>query len=365
MNKKTFIILSCVIIALLLLVFVLKNNTNKDQVNTNNIKIGYIGPLTGQLAGTIGIPHKEGLELGAKDYGLNVVFEDDQGDKKNSVNAVNKLLMEKTNILVCPMSGGSFAIAPVVAEKNALLISTGANPNIAAINENTFRFFINTKDEAVLITSYIKDNLPNTKTIGVIYRNDEYGISGKEAIEKESVVRGINVVGSEAFEINTTDIKTHILKIVSKKPDAFFIGGVGPEIQNSLKTLRDLGYEGKIFTNMNGGDPSISQELRDGLYFTDFNFDENNSSIKEFADRIRKEFNREQVFANIPLEYSVAQIIKTVSDECADDISCWKKTLVEKEFETILGKIKFDAQGDASSKVLLKQYTNNTFVIVK
>src|SRR3546814_18156114 len=57
---------------------------------------------------------------------------------------------------------------------------------------------------------------------------------------------GGKVVGADQTQLGTTDYSSFILKIVSAKPDAIYIGLGGSDMTNFLKQFHKMGLTGKI-----------------------------------------------------------------------------------------------------------------------
>ena len=376
MNKATKTILGLVILIIIVLAIYLgigKKTTPTTSTTKEPIKIGFIGPLTGGAAAGIGIPHQRGFMIGIDDrrkegINLDVVFEDDQGDKTKAVTIAQQLLATDKNIkiLVSPLSGVSFALAPIAKENKVILFSTGANPNIAKTNENTFRLFINTNQEAKIMAEYAKNDL-NLKSAAILYMNDDFAISERDAVKREFESRGINIIKEEAFEINATDVKTQVTKILTANPEAIIFAGYGSGLVTAIKTVREFGYKGVYFSGLNAAYPPLSTDLinlTEGMYITDFNFDIEDLKIKEFVNEFKNRFGVDRVYPNSALEYAVTEIIGEVIKECKDNIECIKNKLSYGKFNTILGEIVFKDR-DASPPVILKQIVNGKEVIVK
>mgnify|MGYP000748817361 CR=1 FL=1 len=219
----------------------------------------------------------------------------------------------------------------------------------------------------VIINTSLKNNL-KLNTVAILYQNDEFGISERDAIKREFEKRGIDIIQEEAYEIGANDVRSQVTKIISKKPDAIIFTGFGSGLVTAIKTVREFNFEGILFSDLNAAYPPLSTDLvnlTEGMYITDFKFDRNDPKIKKFISEFHNEFGNIRVYPNSALEYSAAQIIGQLIKKCGSNINCMKKEVYLSEFDTVLGNVVFDKDGNAIAPVILKQIVNGQEVIVK
>ena len=362
--KKT--IISIGLIAIIILGIFLAGCKESNEMTESNeeskIGIAYLGPLTGPLAGSIGIPHMNGLKVAeeTKESNIEIFYEDDQADTKNSVSITYNLMSTKENLkfLISPLSSVSFALAPIAESNNRIMFSTGANPKIPEINENTFRFFLKTSEEGKALAEFAEKNLEIEK-IGILYQNDEFGMAEKDAFKQEFSKRGIETLIEEAYTSGDKDVKTQVDKILSKEPDAIILTGFNIGIATGLKDILEKNYEGILMGGLNTGYLSDDTKIySEGVYFTDFKFDKENPKVNEFITTYKKLFEVDEVYANSAIEYCVFEIIQQTTQKCGEDIECIKNDLMTSEFETLLGKVKLGEERDAVIPVVVKYIEN-------
>ena len=131
MVRNKFLFLGIIIISLLLIYGCSYKNVNS---NTKNIKIGLILPLTGDIA-KFGEGMLNAAELARNDSDKNVtlIVEDDKScDQKESVTAINKLiLVDKVKAVVGSVCSHSMlAISPIAENNHIILISPSATSQI-------------------------------------------------------------------------------------------------------------------------------------------------------------------------------------------------------------------------------------------
>ncbi len=138
MSRKLGIIIGVVAVVIVVLVLAVVSNRG----GTDEITVGWIGPLSGQYA-SYGKQVKAGTEIAVEEVNaaggidgrtLVVVYEDDQLDPKKGVAAFNKLVSVNGVPVVIQAAGSNvmLAQAPVAERKQVVLISpTCTSPAIS------------------------------------------------------------------------------------------------------------------------------------------------------------------------------------------------------------------------------------------
>ncbi|MBL8304132.1 MAG: ABC transporter substrate-binding protein, partial [Ideonella sp.] len=108
------------------------------------VKIGYSGPLSGGAAlygknvldgMTMAAAeiNAAGFEVGGKKYKLEIVALDDKyNPSETAINAQRLVQEHKTPAILCPHSGGSFAVQTTNEQQKVLLLSYTSVPQVTA-----------------------------------------------------------------------------------------------------------------------------------------------------------------------------------------------------------------------------------------
>jgi branched-chain amino acid transport system substrate-binding protein len=87
------------------------------------------------------------------------------------------------------------------------------------------------------------------KRVGYIGFTDSWGDQNYNALAQLATAKGITVLTGERYNRVDTSVTAQVLKILAANPDAVFIGASGsPAVLPNL-TLRDNGYEGRIYNS--------------------------------------------------------------------------------------------------------------------
>lgn len=107
--------------------------------------------------------------------------------------------------------------------------------------------------------------------IGVLYQDDSYGRSGLAGVERALNRRGLQLAGTGTYLRNTTAVKTALLALNSRKPEAIIV--VGAYLPSAVFTqwARKLGVEALILNVSFVGSYALANAVGpagDGVYIT-------------------------------------------------------------------------------------------------
>ena len=267
--------------------------------------IGGSGPLTGGAA-LYGTAVKNGGKVavdeinkngGINGYQVKWVFEDDEHDAEKAVNAYNTLKDQGLQMMVgTTTSGPCLAVAAETEKDNMFEITpSGSTPDITK-PANVFRLCFSDTAQGTKSADYIADNKLATK-VGVIYdSSDTYSSGIYETFAKEAEVKGLEIVGAEAFTSeNKTDFKTQLQKLKDGGAELVFLPFYYTEASLVLKQANEMGWAPKFF-GCDGMDgildlPDFDKSLAEGLMLlTPFAADAQDEQTQNFVKAYKDEF---------------------------------------------------------------------------
>lgn len=217
----------------------------------NEIRIGITGSFTGPAA-SIGIPYKQAAELFPSQIAgrpVKWIMLDDAGDPGTAVKNARRFADEDQvdAILGSTVPSGSAAIFDVAIESKTPQLSL-APIGIPAAK----RSWVFTVPQAVpMMVSAIVDHMAanGVKKVAYIGFADSFGDQNYAAISQLAAAKGISVLTNERFNRVDASVTAQILRILTTKPDAVFVGASGsPAVLPNL-TLRDNGFDGRIYNS--------------------------------------------------------------------------------------------------------------------
>ncbi len=294
-SSAVFILISIIITSLMVFSFGCVKKEEKE------IKIGASLPLTGDIA-VYGQKMKKGIDLAVKKInmggGINkkhikVLYEDDQGDPKISVSAVQKLInTEKIPIIIGgAISATALPIIPIIDKSKVVLFSPAAtSPKLSGISPYFFRNWPSDIYDGSSMGEFAAKTL-GFKRVAVLYVNNEWGIAISKIFGEIFSKYGGEIIQSESYEQNASDFRAQLSKIKNSNPEAIFIPGYLKELISILKQKKELGINATILSAYGFYDPKILEVAKDaaeGSIFTAPIYDSDNPHPIEPTHKLQR-----------------------------------------------------------------------------
>ena len=345
------------------------------------IKLGVAGAHTGDLA-AYGLPTKEATELvvaeinakggiNGKQVELKIV--DDQCKPEIATNVATKLVSEGVNLVIGHIcSGATKAALGIYKGAKVVVISPSAtNPPLTKSGEypNFYRTIAADDDQGVMAAVFATDKL-QAKKVAILHDKGDYGKGfadyARGAIEKDGKAK---VVMYEGIQPGAMDYSAVIQKLSREKADVLIFGGYHPEASKLLSLMNKKkikvpfigpdGLKGDGFLKIAGKDA-------EGVYATGpMDVSKLPMNVKAHADYKAKYGKEPGTFFDQAHAAVVAALnaVKVAGGTSYDGLS---KALKSSPVDTTLGKIKFDARGDAEGVGFsVYQVRNGVFAEVK
>ncbi len=330
------------------------------------IKIGWMGPLTGDAA-SYGESIKKGVEFAKKELGLanvEVVYEDSKCDPKEAVNAVTKLVnVDKVVAIVGDVcSGATLAAAPVAEQNKVVMISPASTaPKLTDAGQFIFRTVPSDALQGDFGAKLAYDR--GYKKLAILYGNEEYGVGFNKVLSDSFTKLGGAVVASESFQPNATDVRTQITKIKAKNPDVIYIISNAPSAAvSALKQIKQLNLKAAVFGSEGLKSPDIlsgAKDAAEGLTVTSVT-----AGTSDFLAKYKTEYSADPgPFAAQGYDAFKALALTVKNGAVSGDQI--RTALGTLEFDGASGHIKFDQNGDVSGNYEVYKVEKGAFVIVK
>ena len=370
--KKIWIGVLILIIAALA-VSLIVTQTKKEP---EEIKIGAIFALTGDAA-MYGESAKNGLELAIEelnkkllDKKITVVYEDNQGDPSKAVSSFQKLAdVDKVKYIIGPLGTPEvLAVAPIAEKKKIIILTpTSSGPQLTQAGDYIFRNCMSDLIEGAALAEFVFKEL-KTRTAGILYINNDYGIGLRDAFKKRFDVLGGEILAEESFRRGDTDFRTQLLKIKFKNPRVLLLTGYA-EMGRILKQARELGIEIQVVSTSNFEMPEILEiagNAAENIYYTyqGFDIESEEEVVKKFTNSYRAKYNKDpDIFA--ALTYDAMKILAKAIERGGTDVENVKEELYGiKNFIGVTGKTSFDKNGDVIKPIGIKKVEDGKFIWV-
>lgn len=343
----------------------------------NVIEIGAVLPLSGDIA-VYGKKMKQGLDLAQKEINSNggidgksveLIYEDDKGDAKESVSAVNKLInTDHIKIIIGgAISSTALATVPIIDKNEVVLFSPAAtNPKLSGMSKFFFRNWPSDVFDGTAMAQFASKEL-NLKNIAVLYVNNDWGLATSDLFIDTVMKHDGKIVIKESFEPNSTDFKTQLIKIKNSRPDALYLIAYQKEIINILKQKIQIGLSCQLLSTYGFYDPEIIEltgDASEGTIITAPFYDSgsDNILIKNYVESFKKEYGEipdiwsAQAYDALNIIASAYKNGSKTSNDVRDYISHLKN------YEGVSGLTSFDENGDVYKPLRFLIVRNGDFI---
>ncbi len=214
------------------------------------IVIGAIVSATGP-ASPLGEPERAALvmleaeinKVGILGRPVKIIIEDDQSNPTEAVTAVNKLIQQDkvVAILGSSISASTLAIKPITEAAGMPLMALAASNKITDPPVDwTWRAPPRDFLAVGAALGYIQNTMKLTK-IAVLHDENAYGASGSADIAARAADFGLEIVATESYKNEDTDITAQLTKIKGASPDVVVVWGTNPGPAIAAKNMKQLG----------------------------------------------------------------------------------------------------------------------------
>ena len=327
----------------------------------DEISIGVVLPFTGRFSYASGSPLLQSFELAlseintARPHGveLKLIITDDQSTIEGAIAAFNKLIhQDGVSVILGPAtSTQTKEVFPIAAENEVVALSpTSAARGLSAIGDFVFRVALTTD---ILIPRGIE--VTQTKLgyqrIATLYdETDLFSTDSDAAVREVLKARGIEVVATETFQGGDTDFSEQLTRIQALAPDVIFVSSQPPEKPGILIQGHALGISAPfIVRTLTGADVQAAGAAAEGaMTFIGWGAAVDTPQNQAFVENYTTQFGMAP--SNFAARAYAAFYILAEAIERAHstDSAAIRDALASiRDFDTILGKFSFDANGDA------------------
>lgn len=320
--------------------------------------IGVAGPISGSEA-VFGEQFVHGAKKAVADINarggvlgkqIELAIGDDACDPKQAVSVANDMA-SKGAVMVAGhyCSGSSIPASDVYAESNIIQITPAStNPDFTERGlKNVFRVCGRDDAQGPTAAAYVTEHFAG-KRIAVVDDKSTYGKGLAGEFAKALNAKGTEEVLHESITAGEKDYSPLISKLKQAKADILYFGGYKTEGGLIVRQMREQGLQ----TILIGGDALVTDEFwsitgpaGEGTLMTfgpDPRLDPANAKlVEEFrADKYEPEAYTLYTYAAIQAWAQAAEKAGTT------DAAKVEEVLKANHFDTVLGKVGFDAKGD-------------------
>jgi branched-chain amino acid transport system substrate-binding protein len=330
-------------------------------VAAQDLTVAVNGPLTGSYA-TFGNQFKVGAEAAARDInaagGVNgkqikVEMGDDACDPKQANALANKVAGAKVAAVFGHFCSGSSIPASQVYNEQGILMISPASTNPKFTDERpgpgVYRVCGRDDQQGSIAGAYIATNFKD-KNVAIVDDKSAYGRGLAEETKKAMNAAGKKEVVAESITAGEKDYTALVSKLKQANVDLVYLGGYHTEAGLIVRQMRSQGMKAVLM----GGDALVTQEYWQitgedgaGTLMTFSPDPRKNPAAAEVVKKFRAAGTEPEGY--VLYTYAAMQTWKQAADKAKstkmEDVI---KVLDSTEFDTVIGKFKFDKKGDPS-----------------
>jgi len=322
------------------------------------IKIGWIGPLTGDVS-SIGQNAKAATEIAVAEINeaggidgrpIEVIYVDSSCDGKAAANASSKLMnVDQVSIIwggACSGETSAF-VKSAMEQKKVVMTYCSSAPNLSNSGEFFFRVYPSDNFQAKFAAEFAYNNLGKRKA-AILYTLSDWGTGLKQVFEKEFKSLGGQIVKVESMQQKDKDMRTQLTKIKEANPDLLYMPAYTEETKNSIRQVHELGIDIQVLGGDAWDDPSIWEDA--GLAGEGVMYTIPYSPMSDHYKQVMKEkTGSDDILICAPGAYDVpnitAQAMKAVGTDPVK-IKDYLHSMPAYTDGVVTSSIEFDANGD-------------------
>ncbi len=331
------------------------------------IKIGNIGPLTGDVA-FLGVNVKVAVgtaieeinaEGGINGRLLEGIYEDGGCGPKEGANAANKLInIDGVDFIIGGLcSGETLGAAPIAEEAGVVLFSpTSSNPDITNSGDYIFRSYPSDAFQGKVAAEYVLNDLAGEK-IAIMNCQGDWCVGVKNVFKEHLLSIGGNIVAEEDFAQGSVDLRSQLTKVKDSDPDVVYILSYTQSGVALLTQMKELGIDAKVLGGDSWADDTLWEQAAsagDGARFlvpSTPPSEEFDAKMK--AKGIEASLGTQQGYDNV-------MILADIFREFGTNPVVVKEALYNvKDYQGFSGVITIDSNGDLEKAVYDVKEANN------
>lgn len=359
-----------------------ENNGGSTNDNSETIKIGHFGSLTGNTA-TFGQETQRGLELAVEELNANggvlgkkieLITEDTRSQTQDAGLAAEKLIgQDKVAVLIGEVASSLSLVAAPIAdrEKVPMITPASTNPKVTVDNGNVreyvYRICFIDPFQGKVMAKFAKENLKAQRVAILTDNANDYSVGLAQNFKETFTAMGGEIVEQQAYEAGQVDFKSQLTAIRGKNPEAIYVPGYYTEVGLIAIQARELGIKVPLL----GGDGWDSPELTkgaakqalEGTFFSNhYSVEDTTARVREFAEKFQKKFGQAPG-AMSALGYDAMMIAAHVIEQAktTNSAELIKGLAGLKEFPGVTGNITIDAEHNAQKSAVILQIKDGKF----
>jgi branched-chain amino acid transport system substrate-binding protein len=301
-----------------------KGGDNSANYTTGDIKVGVYVDLSGKTS-SFGKSTKDGITMAVEEINaqggvdgrkLVLVVEDDQGEPKNALTVVTKMITEDKvqAVLGEVASTNTLSAAPVAQDKKIPMITpSSTNPKVTKVGDYIFRVCFIDPFQGSVMAKFATNTLKAKKAAILGDVNSDYSKGLTQFFKEEFTKLGGSIVAESTYTQDDQDFKAQLTTIRAANPDVVYIPGYYSQVGVIAKQARELGINVPLMGGDGWDSPKLFELGGDALnnaYISNhYSIDDPAPAIVKFVAAFKKRFGGEAPDSLAALAYDSAYVL--------------------------------------------------------
>ena len=352
-------------------------------VQAQTVKIVGLVELTGTGA-TSGSNFDNGIKLAVKEINaaggilgkkIDYVSYDTQSNPGVAKGLTDKAIDDGAYVVMGPVFSGSIMVSMASTKRAEIPNFTGGEA--AAItqqgNPYVFRTSFTQSTAMPKIANYMKDTL-KTKTVDIVYVNNDFGKGGRDLIIKALEARGIKIGADISSDPGQVDFSNVVVKAKQSDADALFAYTNEEESARLLRELKKQGYKKPIIGETVLTSQKVIELAGDAangaIAHVGLTADAPQAGVKKFDAAFQKEYNSRSDHNGLKGYigmYTVKAVTEKIGkfDSKAFAVAMKNISLSAKANLGLLLDISYDENGDLDRESYLTKVVNGKQQVIE
>ena len=311
-----------------------------------------------------------GLNVKGKKRKVELVGYDDRSETETVVRTYEKLMgSDKVDLILPPWStGANFAMMPLIQKYGYPMVAPTATGRKLIGMKNPYFFAILQQPDLMMdaLAEFLKAR--NTRTAGLIFVDDLFGLEQSSALEKSFKEKGIEIIEKKSYPLGVKDLKPVLNDMKAKNPDAFIALSYPPDTFLVTAQSRELAFNPKAFYAAVGvAFPIYRDKLGptvEGVMGLGTWNPRSSPALKAYFDAHVARHKKEPDRWASAHAWAALQVMEQAVAKAGLDRKALRDAIANSEFETVLGKVRFKNGENVSTPGVVCQWQSGEFEVV-
>lgn len=357
--------------------------TDESDIEYPPVRIGLASALSGPLA-DLGDRYSKGMTMAIEDLGgeimgrpLELFTADNKCNPTDAVTAIQQLIEvdEVDVILGSGCSGATLGSLPIILEgETAQLTVASSNPLIydeLGVGGNEWGFRVNPDDQimAQTFSPYIAED---AETVFTLAENTDFGRGAIDHYLVELPEAGVEVLGSEFFDLGASDVRAVLTRVKSLNPDAILIVTTEELGSVILRQIREVDIDAQIYSRgslttplmleLTADDPAIAEGIIEASFWAG---GVDRPTEARFEERWDISVSPHPMLAYYGVRYVIGPAIECAIEETGEVTrAAIRDCLEQTSVDTPVGHIDFDDHNQSYINMTLSTIVNGQVVLL-